>query len=118
MTSEMNSYSPLHKTIVNFLLFATLVISTAHGEDRGLIGHWKLAGDVKDSSGHGNDGKNHGVDLTAADRNGRASGAARFNGTDAFIEVPSSKSLRLGTGDFTLTAWVHTTRELDDVVGD
>ena len=34
------------------------------------------------------------------------------------IEVPASKSLALGTGDFTLTVWAHTTRELDDVVGD
>ena len=36
----------------------------------------------------------------------------------AYIEVPASKSLKLGTGDFTVCAWVYTEKQLDDVVGD
>src|SRR4051794_5935321 len=114
----MNMYSLPGKTAAAALFLATFVASTAIGEDRDLIGHWKLAGDSKDSSGHGHDGQNHGVDLNAPGRDGKAGGAARFDGIHAFIEVPSSKSLALGTDDFTLTVWAHTTRELDDVVGD
>lgn len=114
----MTTKSRLNTTSIVALLLASWIAPAARGEDRDLIGHWKLAGDAKDSSGHGNDGQNHGVDLSAPGRNGSANGAARFDGINAFIEVPSSKSLGLGTGDFTLTAWVHTARELDDVVGD
>lgn len=111
-------YSLCSKAAVTAVFLVIWIGLTARGQDHDLIGHWKLAGDVKDSSGQGNDGQNHRVDLTATGRDGRAGSAARFDGIDAFIEVPSSKSLALGTGDFTLTAWVHTTRELDDVVGD
>jgi hypothetical protein len=73
-----------------------------------LVGYWKLRGDCRDYSGHGNHGVNHGVQL---DR-------GAFDGLRAHIEVPSSASLKLGTGDFALCAWIYTEKELDDVVGD
>src|ERR1051325_4840079 len=73
-----------------------------------LIGHWKLRGDCKDSSGHGNHGVNHGVEL----KNGA------FDGTNAYIEVPSSDSLRLGTDDFAVCAWIYTDEQVDDIIGD
>ena len=77
----------------------------------GLVGHWKLAGDCRDSSGQGNHGVNHGVDLAAAD-------GARFNGIDNYIEVPGTESMKPGTDDFSVAVWVHTEAELDDVLGD
>jgi len=82
--------------------------SPTAGQEPGLIGYWKLRGDCRDYSGHGNHGVNHGVDLD--------SGA--FDGITAHVEVPSSTSLKLGTGDFSLCAWIYTEKELDDVVGD
>lgn len=54
--------------------------------ERSLLGHWSLAGDCLDSSGHDNNGVNHGVDLATG----------TFNGVGAYIEVPASESLRLG----------------------
>lgn len=77
-------------------------------EEPGLVGYWKLDGDCRDYSGHGNHGVNHGVDL---DR-------GVFNGISAFVEVPSHSSLRFGTGDFSLCARIYTEESLDDVVGD
>jgi hypothetical protein len=77
----------------------------------GLVGHWKLAGDCRDYSGQSNHGVNHGADLAAAD-------GARFDGIDDFIEVPSTKSLSLGSQDFSIAVWVHTDGELADVLGD
>jgi hypothetical protein len=76
--------------------------------DADLVGHWKLQGDARDYSGNKNDGM------------ARGSGAERgeFNGRDAYIEVPASKSLRLGAGDFSIAAWVYTERDVDDVFGD
>jgi Concanavalin A-like lectin/glucanases superfamily len=80
----------------------------ASRQEQGLVGYWKLQGDCRDYSGNGNDGVNHGVNLD--------SGA--FDGISAYIEVPNSASLKLGTSDFSLCAWISTEKELDDVVGD
>ena len=70
------------------LALAWLCQVRANCAEPGLVGHWKLQGDCRDSSGHGNDGVNHGVDL---DRGG-------FDGAQAYIEIPSSDSLKLGKG--------------------
>jgi lysophospholipase L1-like esterase len=91
---------------------------STQADDRGLLGHWKLAGDTKDSSGMGNHGVNHGADMTAAGPDGKPRGAARFDGIKAYIQVPPSPSLNLGADDFTLGVWVHTDAKLDDVLGD
>jgi len=61
----------------------------AAGQDSGLVAHWKLQGDVRDSSGHDNHGRNHGVQVSAE--------GARFDGRGSFIEVADSDSLDLGT---------------------
>ncbi len=96
------------------------VLMTANGvrADAGLVGHWPLAGDCKDHSGRGNDGVNHGADLTAKGPGGQAKGAARFDGRDDWIEVKPGPALALGAKDFTIAAWVHTDKDLDDVLGD
>jgi hypothetical protein len=85
-------------------------VAAASDVTEGLVGHWKLAGDCRDHSGHGNHGENHGVDLETSS----------FDGSGAYISVPNHPSLRLQTSDFTLSAWVYThpDDELDDVVGD
>jgi hypothetical protein len=82
--------------------------SPTYGADPGLVGHWKLQGDCRDYSGQGNHGVNHGVDLE--------SGA--FDGKSAYVEIPNSKSLQLGTGDFAICGWFYTDERLDDIVGD
>lgn len=88
--------------------FALLLCRVAHGAESGLVGYWKLQGDCRDYSGNNNHGINHGVNL----QNGK------FDGISAYIEVPSSQSLKFGTGDFSLCAWVYTENDLDDVIGD
>jgi len=73
--------------------------ATAGREDPTMTGHWRLQGDCRDHSGSGNDGVNHGAIL--------GGDSALFDGRGAYIEVPDAQSLRLGTGDFTLAAWVR-----------
>lgn len=85
---------------------------------KGLVGHWRLAGDCRDHSGRGNHAVNRGVDLGAVGPGGARATAAGFNGRDAWLEVPANDSLSLGAGDFAFTAWVHTDAVLDDVLGD
>jgi len=74
----------------------------------GLVGHWKLRGDCRDSSGHGRHGIAHG--------DGPPTG--RFDGRGDWIEIPDAEPLRLGTGDFTVAAWIHTDDVVDDTIGD
>jgi hypothetical protein len=106
----------------NLGLMGLLTVAFAHpvagADDQALIGHWKLAGDAQDSSGHGHHGLNHGADFSASGPDGRLQGAANFDGKGSFIEVPASAPLRLGTSDFTLAIWAYTDHELDDVLGD
>src|SRR5947207_4222499 len=90
------------------MVFVLRCCACACAAEPGLVGHWKLQGDCRDYSGHGNDGVNHGVELN----NGV------FDGVHAYIEVPASKSLKLGTGDFALCARVYTEKQLNDIVGD
>ncbi|MHB0998103.1 MAG: LamG-like jellyroll fold domain-containing protein [Armatimonadota bacterium] len=81
------------------LLYTLICASTAYTADNPkLVGHWKLQGDCNDYSGAGNNGINHGVDFT--------DGLGIFNGTGAYIEVPDSKSLNQGRGDFSISAWI------------
>jgi hypothetical protein len=100
-------------------VFVPWFVGFAAFED-GLVAHWRLAGDCQDSSKHGNHAKNHGADFTAAGPNGRPNGAARFDGRTSWLEVPASPSLKLGTKDFTVAAWVQISGddELDDAYGD
>ena len=82
--------------------------SNSGAAEPGLVGHWKLQGDCLDHSGNGNDGVNHGVALEEG----------AFDGEQAYIEVPASESLKLGTGDFTFCARIYTEEQLGDIVGD
>ncbi len=75
---------------------------------RGLVGYWKLQGDCRDHSGQGNHANNHGVDLDTA----------TFDGRGAYLQVPDDDSLDLGTDDFSISAWVSTPEQVDDVLGD
>src|SRR4029077_15591407 len=75
---------------------------------QGLVGYWPLRGDCLDHSGGGNDGINHGADLRTG----------AFDGRGAYGEVPAGESLRLGRGDFSFSAFVHTNEVVDDTIGD
>jgi hypothetical protein len=79
--------------------------------EEGLAGHWNLQGDCRDRSGKENHGVNHGVNMAAPE-------GARFDGRNAWIEVPDSPSLHFGRGDFSLAVWIHTEAELTDALGD
>lgn len=79
--------------------------------DGGLIGHWPLLADSRDTSGHGHHGTAQAV------RFGDGDGAA-FDGVSSHVAVPTSTALELGCGSFTIAAWVHTAADLTDVLGD
>jgi hypothetical protein len=89
------------------LLIGLLPPRDIHAADDGLLAHWKLQGDCQDYSGSLNHGKNHNVDLPSGS----------FNGRDAYIEVPSSKSLQIGDRDFSITADIYTGKDMRGAFG-
>lgn len=89
---------------------STLDVSLLYAEEKALIGSWRLEGDTKDQSAFQNDGTDRGVQL-------QKNQPAMFDGRSAYVEVPASKSLQLGTGEFSISMTVNTSAELDDVIG-
>ncbi len=123
----MRKKSPVINCLVKMplLLLFTLPLSCGQADNpaterlsKGLVGHWKLAGDCKDYSGYQNHGKNHGVDFTEKGRDGIIGRAATFDGIDAYIEVADSAKLDLGRGDFSVSVWVRTDKDIRDTLGD
>ncbi|MEX0678859.1 MAG: LamG domain-containing protein [Pirellulales bacterium] len=83
--------------------------------ERDLLAHWPLAGDANDRSPNKHHAQLRGhVDWQVAGPRGMT--AAGFNGRDSVLEVPGAP--RLGSGDFTLAAWIHTAADMDDLPGD
>lgn len=114
MTTSVSGPNLLFRSCGIFLLQTAVQLmwlTTAASADDGLVAHWKLQGDAEDSSENGYDAVNHGVRFDPE-------GSAVFNGTDAWLEVPVTESLKLGTRSFSMTAWIHTEQQLDDVLGD
>ncbi len=103
-----------------FLFQALRQASDGPAAERGLIGHWKLSGgDIGDKSGNNLSTKMHGkLDLSVADARGAKSKAAGFDGRGAWLEVPASAKTQLGSGDFSVAAWIYTDKALTDVPGD
>ncbi len=80
-----------------------------------LVAHWKLNGDFQDASGghHGNARRvefMEGVD-------GRAGGAAHFNGVDSTIEVPDAAALNFATEPFSIALWVKAKEDVESPPG-
>ena len=75
---------------------------------------WPLTHDAKAAHGTAADGDARGI------RFGHVAGraAATFDGTGGHVTLPAGSAPRLGKGDFTITAWVHTERHVDDDLGD
>lgn len=85
----------------------------------GLIGYWKLSGDALDKSGNNLASKIHGkVDFKLVGSKGAQSKATGFDGQSSWLEVPANPKIKLGSGDFSVAAWIYTENALNDIPGD
>lgn len=85
--------------------------------ERELLAHWPLSGDANDRSPHKRHAQVRG-DVDWQVDGPRETTAAGFNGRDAMLELPAEKVPQIGTGDFTLAAWIDSDKVTDDVPGD
>jgi hypothetical protein len=84
------------------------------GQGRGevpLLGHWPLRVDGRDAAAGGLHAQVRGVRWAPE-------GAAEFDGQSAWLEVPPTDALQLGTNDFTLTLWLNLGGDPGDPPGD
>ncbi|MBS0205150.1 MAG: hypothetical protein JSS49_19780 [Planctomycetes bacterium] len=104
-------------SFLSIFLVAILIVPGWSAEPV-LIGHWPLR--ESDSERTGGDLKttSRGVEFDASGPRQLPRTAARFNGRDAVIEVANAESLQLGTDPFSISMWIKTDAELDDVPGD
>ncbi|MFO0868025.1 MAG: LamG-like jellyroll fold domain-containing protein [Pirellulales bacterium] len=84
----------------------------------GLLGHWPLAGDGRDVSGHGRHATAQGVDWQVVGPSGQPATAAGFDGRAARLEIPAAALPPLGTRDFSLSVWVRVADTQSDLPGD
>lgn len=49
---------------------------------------------------------------------GKPRTAVQFNGKNSFLEVPASKALKTGTGDFSVSVWVNGHQQAGNMLGD
>jgi hypothetical protein len=83
-----------------------ILVSPAAAAEPGLIGHWKLQGDARDSSGAEHHGTNHGAMLESG----------TFDGRRAFVEIPTAPDL--GKGDFTISVQTRLSDDFAQTCGD
>ena len=81
-----------------------------------LIAHWPLAGDTNDVVGN-HHGQADALSYTVGP-NGKAAGAAEFDGQRSRVCIEDHADLRLGTSDFTFTAWIRCQAQMTHVFGD
>jgi len=79
----------------------------------GLVAYYPFDGDAKNSTDIFGSGTLSGGVVPAEDRNGKASGALKFDGEDDYIKVNDSETLRIQE-ELTLSAWV----KLDEISWD
>lgn len=86
---------------------------------QGLVGYWNLSGDIMDRSGNNLNTVMHGpVQLNVEDSDGKKISVTGFDGRSAWLEIPANPQTQLGSGDFSVSAWIYTDNALDDVIGD
>lgn len=98
------------KMLLVTVIAAGLFMIPTHKVLSEAVGVWLLdegKGEVvKDSSGHGNDGKLTGTVKWSPD--GKFNACIEGDGTVGWVEIPGSKTLTRGAGPFTVMAWVKT----------
>lgn len=98
----------MNKTILTtVVLFLSLQLFSQININQGLVAYYPLNGNVKDSSGNGNDGTIIGV-TPASNRFNQPNTCYFFSGNDHYVDIPAAPSIQ-PTDAITVSAWVNTT---------
>ncbi len=98
-------FNRINKNTVKIAGYADPVIDNM---SIGLAGCWPLDGNANDSSNNSNNGFEDGAVISDTVVKKLGSASYYFDGLNADIEIPDDATLRFGTGNFTISAWVRT----------
>jgi len=92
---------------ITILLLSISISSFAQTVDlqKGLVAYYPFNGNANDESGNGNNGTIHGARLTT-DRNGNSNSAYSFDGKNDYMEIPSTKNIKISGNEITISTWV------------
>ncbi|MFT5337705.1 MAG: hypothetical protein ACI9YL_001714, partial [Luteibaculaceae bacterium] len=94
------------KLVFNFFITSSLLfvigIHSVEAQSPCLSAQFNFDGNVKDSTGQGNDGENFGATF-AEDRFGKPNGSLHFDGVDDYVSLPFKNLLH---NNYTYSAWV------------
>ncbi|MBT4694707.1 MAG: LamG domain-containing protein [Planctomycetaceae bacterium] len=96
--------------VLTGLLVLGANVSVVRGQS-GLIAHWELSQNGNDNSGNGHHLVNHNVKFSQEN-------SAQFNGVDSWLELPIDSVPDLWKNGITISAWINTQQQLQDVIGD
>lgn len=99
--------------LLSSLILTVQIPGFSQNPDKSLVAEYRFNGDPRDQSMYQNHGMIRGGVVYGMDRFGSKCGAAEFNGTDAFISVPSSRSLESPLNALTVSVWFKTHRNAD-----
>jgi Concanavalin A-like lectin/glucanases superfamily len=101
------------------LVIGVLLLPLASAEEPLIVGHWPLRENERETAA-GLATTMHGIEFRTgqSERQEAPRFFARFNGRDSVVEGADAKTLRLGTGEFSIALWLNTETELDDALGD
>src|SRR5262245_25457425 len=89
--------------VVIALALAIIPIRAAEAD---LIGHWKLDGNIQDSSRNGHHGRSFGA-VFAESPQGQV---VRMEGWGGRVVITNAPALNVGTNDFTVAGWINPLR--------
>jgi hypothetical protein len=92
-----------------FVIFSCCWISKTTAQrsnlDRGLVAQYLFNNTVEDASANNNDGMEFGGLKYVEDRFGNKCGALHFNGTNAYVVIPNSKSIASPKKELSVAVW-------------
>lgn len=101
-----------------FLEFAIVFTRPCLSAEPELVAHWPLSGSDRELTGSPVRTTSRGVTFDVAGPGGLLPKAASFNGQNAVVDVADDLTLHLAANDFSISLWLNTQAELDDVPGD
>jgi len=107
-------FSRLFCQLMGLVMFASLSIwsssTFAACNDtvpNGLVACYPFNGNANDASGKGNNGTLKGGVALTTDRFGNPNSAYQLDGISGYIEAADSPNLDVGTGDYSMSIWLH-----------